>query len=163
MEAVNAGLSAGAGTRLLVDYPPEQRGYVLDYLFKPSFGASLQVLKLEIGGTGDSTTGTEDSHERTRGDINMTFGYELWFAEEALARNEEIVLYGLAWTFPQWVDSAPEGFCKAAVTYLVDCASASLTLLCSSLPSALMGAAFVRGGWRRGDAVAPHFLLGLPQ
>ena len=72
MEAVNAGLSAGAGTRLLVDYPPEQRGYVLDYLFKPSFGASLQVLKLEIGGTGDSTTGTEDSHERTRGDINMT-------------------------------------------------------------------------------------------
>ena len=48
------GLSAGAGTRLLVDYPEPQRGWVLDFLFKPSFGASLQVLKIEIGGTGDS-------------------------------------------------------------------------------------------------------------
>jgi len=54
------GLSAGAGTRLLMDYPEKQRGWVLDYLFKPSFGASLQVLKIEIGGTGDSTIGTED-------------------------------------------------------------------------------------------------------
>ena len=75
------GLSAGAGTRLLVDYREPQRSWVLDYLFKPSFGAALQVLKIEIGGTGDSTIGTEDSHERTRGHINMSRGYELWFAQ----------------------------------------------------------------------------------
>jgi hypothetical protein len=75
------GLSAGASTRLLVDYPEQERGWVLDYLFLPQFGASLQILKIEIGGTGDSTAGTEDSHERTRGDVNMTHGYELWFAQ----------------------------------------------------------------------------------
>eukprot|EP01047_Picozoa_sp_COSAG01_P110392 COSAG01_NODE_39218_length_479_cov_1.360526_1_plen_134_part_01 len=91
------GLSAGAGTRLLVDYPEPQRGWVLDFLFKPSFGASLQVLKIEIGGTGDSTTGTEDSHERARGAINMSRGYEIWFAKEALRRNPDLVLYGLPW------------------------------------------------------------------
>ena len=87
------GLSAGAGTRLLVDYPEPQRSWVLDYLFKPSFGASLQVLKIEIGGTGDSTIGTEDSHERTRGHVDMGRGYELWFARAALERNPELVLY----------------------------------------------------------------------
>ena len=35
---------AGATTRLLVDYPPAQRDVVLDYLFKPSYGAALQIL-----------------------------------------------------------------------------------------------------------------------
>ena len=30
------------------------------------------------------------------------------------------VLYALAWTFPLWVEAAPEGFGSAAVTYLVD-------------------------------------------
>lgn len=45
------GLSGGgATTRLLVDYKEPQRSQVLDYLFKPSFGASLQILKVEIGG-----------------------------------------------------------------------------------------------------------------
>ena len=35
----------GATTRLLYDYPEPQRGYVLDYLFLPNFGASLHMLK----------------------------------------------------------------------------------------------------------------------
>jgi hypothetical protein len=43
-------LSAGASSRLLLDYPLAQRGQVLDYLFKPDYGASLQILKVEIGG-----------------------------------------------------------------------------------------------------------------
>jgi hypothetical protein len=37
-EGVGA-VSAGASTRNLVDYPDAQRGEVLDYLFKPKFGA----------------------------------------------------------------------------------------------------------------------------
>ncbi len=114
------GLSAGAGTRLLIDYHEPQRSWVLDYLFKPSFGAALQVLKIEIGGTGDSTIGTEDSHERIRGHIDMGRGYELWFAQEALRRNPKLVLYGLPWTFPPWVEVASEGFGAAAITYLAD-------------------------------------------
>ena len=43
------GLSGGgATTRLLIDYKEPQRSQVLDYLFKPNFGASLQILKVEI-------------------------------------------------------------------------------------------------------------------
>ena len=59
------GLSAGAGTRLLFDYPEPQRSQVLDFLFKPNFGAALQHLKVEIGGDINSTEGTEPSHART--------------------------------------------------------------------------------------------------
>jgi hypothetical protein len=43
-------VSAGASTRNLVDYPEKQRSEVLDYMFKPKFGASLQHLKAGIGG-----------------------------------------------------------------------------------------------------------------
>ena len=41
------GLSGGGATsRLLVDYNETQRSQILDYLFKPGFGASLQILKV---------------------------------------------------------------------------------------------------------------------
>ena len=33
-------LSAGASSRLLVDYPEPQRSEILDYLFTPGFGAT---------------------------------------------------------------------------------------------------------------------------
>ena len=40
------GLSGGgATTRLLVDYVEPQRSQILDLLFKPNYGASLQILK----------------------------------------------------------------------------------------------------------------------
>jgi hypothetical protein len=39
----NGGLSAGASSRLLFDYVEPQRSEILDYLFKPKFGAGLQV------------------------------------------------------------------------------------------------------------------------
>lgn len=44
------GLSAGASSRLLYDYPEPQRSDILDLLFKPFEGASLDILKIEIGG-----------------------------------------------------------------------------------------------------------------
>ena len=44
------GLSAGASSRLLYDYPEPQRSDILDLLFKPFEGASLDILKVEIGG-----------------------------------------------------------------------------------------------------------------
>ena len=41
------GLSGGGATsRLLIDYKEPQRSEILDYLFKPNFGASLQLLKV---------------------------------------------------------------------------------------------------------------------
>jgi galactosylceramidase len=42
-------LSAGASSRLLWDYPADIASDILDYLFKPNFGASLSILKVEIG------------------------------------------------------------------------------------------------------------------
>jgi hypothetical protein len=41
------GLSAGASSRLLYDYPEPQRSDILDYLFKPNFGAALQINKVK--------------------------------------------------------------------------------------------------------------------
>jgi hypothetical protein len=43
-------LSGGGGvTRLLIDYPRALQDDILDVLFKPNAGASLQIIKVEIG------------------------------------------------------------------------------------------------------------------
>ena len=42
-------LSAGASSRLLHDYEDPMRSDLLDYLFKPQWGAEIQLLKIEIG------------------------------------------------------------------------------------------------------------------
>jgi hypothetical protein len=86
----HGGLSAGGTSRLLIDYPKKEQGEILDYLFKPNFGASLGVLKLEIGGDAQSTDGTEPSHMHSRDDLSCSRGYEGWLAKEARARNPEI-------------------------------------------------------------------------
>jgi hypothetical protein len=39
-------LSAGASSRLLRDYSEPHRSQILDYLFKPQFGASLDIIKV---------------------------------------------------------------------------------------------------------------------
>src|SRR4051812_33603108 len=49
-DGVGAISGGGGNSRLLIDYPEPQRGQVLDYLFRPGYGASLQMLKAEIGG-----------------------------------------------------------------------------------------------------------------
>lgn len=114
------GVSAGTGPRLLVDYEEPTRSHILDLLFKPDFGASMQILKIEIGGTGDSTQGTEASHEPHKGAMVPDAGYELWLAREAKARNPLIKLYGLAWNFPDWIAEGTAGFGMRAAGYLVD-------------------------------------------
>jgi hypothetical protein len=48
----HGGLSAGASSRLLWDYPEPQRSQILDYLFNKSFGAGIAQLKTEVGGDG---------------------------------------------------------------------------------------------------------------
>lgn len=102
------GLSGGgATTRLLVDYKEPQRSEILDYLFKPNFGASLQILKVEIGGDSQSTDGTETSHMHSKDDLDLKRGYEWWLMSEAKKRNSEIKLYGLPWAYPGWVGNDP--------------------------------------------------------
>src|SRR6201995_323847 len=64
----------GGNSRLLIDYPAQQRNQILDYLFTPDYGASLQMLKLEIGGGGFSSDGAEPSVEPVRGQLDCGAG-----------------------------------------------------------------------------------------
>lgn len=98
--------SAGASSRLLYDYPEPQRSQILDYLFKPDYGASLQRLKVEVGADVNSTDGSEPSFMRTPADHNSTRGYEWWLMAEAHKRNPNIILEILPWGAPRWVDPA---------------------------------------------------------
>ncbi|MGW2255613.1 ricin-type beta-trefoil lectin domain protein [Kitasatospora sp. NPDC001660] len=108
-DGVGAISGGGGNSRLLVDYPEPQRGQLLDYLFKPGYGASLQVLKLEIGGDTNSTDGAEPSIEHTRGTVDCNQGYEWWLAEQAMARNPNITFYGLTWGAPGWIGNTGSG------------------------------------------------------
>lgn len=107
-EGVGA-LSAGASSRLLCDYPAPQCSEILDYLFKPNFGASLHHLKVEIGGDVNSTDGSEPSHARTREEFEhpeaeyFQRGYEWWLMEEARKRNPRILIEALQWGAPGWI------------------------------------------------------------
>mmetsp|Transcript_19587 Transcript_19587/g.63342 ORF Transcript_19587/g.63342 Transcript_19587/m.63342 type:complete len:126 (+) Transcript_19587:39-416(+) len=65
-------LSAGASSRLLWDYAEQARDQILDLLFKPDFGASLHMLKVEIGGDTQSTDGAEPSHRHAEGDLDCS-------------------------------------------------------------------------------------------
>ena len=124
-------LSAGASTRLLYDYPEPYRSEILDYLFKPNFGANIHHLKVEIGGDVNSTDGSEpsiaatidgrhgcsgqfeDGSEHsisaTREEFNnpqtgfFKRGYEYWLMAEARKRNPNIILEGLQWGAPGWI------------------------------------------------------------
>lgn len=102
-------LSAGASSRLLSDYPEEYRNQILDLLFKPKFGASLQQIKVEIGGDVNSTDGSEPSHARTRDELlkpEPAFyqrGYEWMILEEARKRNPSIFIDCLEWGCPGWI------------------------------------------------------------
>lgn len=98
-------ISGGGGTsRLLVEYPARQRNEILDYLFKPQYGASLDILKVEIGGDTHSSNGAEPSHMRSPDEVDCNRGYEWWLMKEAKKRNPDIALYGLAWGAPGWFD-----------------------------------------------------------
>lgn len=102
-EGLGAISGGGNTTRLLPDYPKAERQQILDYLFKPQFGASLNALKVEVGGDINSTEGSEPSHMHTRNDQNYQRGFEWWLMEQAKDRNPKITLDCLAWGAPGWV------------------------------------------------------------
>ena len=138
-DGIGAISGGGATSKLLIGYPEPQRSDVLDYLFRPQFGASLQILKVEIGGDGQATEGTESSHMHTEADEAYDRGCafalapcsscrppaalvaqshpraplppsdEWWLMREAKSRRQGLVLYGLPWTFPGWVTASGRG------------------------------------------------------
>jgi len=102
-DGIGAISGGGGNSRLLIDYPEPYRTQILDYLFKPNYGANLHILKVEVGGDTNSTDGSESSFMHTPTDTNFTRGYEWWLMTEAKARNPNIKLYGLAWGAPGWI------------------------------------------------------------
>lgn len=96
-------VSAGATSRLLIDYPEPYRSQILDFLFKPNYGAGLQHLKVEIGGDINSGEGSEPGHMRREGEENYNRGYEWWLMKEAKKRNPDIILDALVWRIPGWI------------------------------------------------------------
>ena len=54
---------------------------------------------------GQSTDGTEPSHRHTRDDLSCSRGYELFLIKEALRRNPNVLVYGLSWATPGWVNN----------------------------------------------------------
>jgi hypothetical protein len=116
-DGIGAISGGGGNSRLLIDYPEPERSQILDYLFKPGYGADLQILKVEIGGDTNSTDGSESSIEHTSGAVDCTTGYEWWLMEQAKARDPNIKLYGLAWGAPGWLGG--NFFVTPTIDYLV--------------------------------------------
>lgn len=98
-------VSAGSSSRLLIDYADKSRSDILDYLFKPNFGAGFTYLKTEIGGDGNTTCGSEPSFARTKEEMaspHYNRGFEYWLMREAVNRNPAIELDALEWSMPGW-------------------------------------------------------------
>ncbi len=117
-DGIGAISGGGGNTRLLTDYPAAQQSQILDYLFKPGYGADLQILKVEIGGDTNSTDGSESSHMHTSGTVDCATGYEWWLMQQAQARDPSIKFYGLAWGAPGWVGGGTF-FSTDMINYLV--------------------------------------------
>ena len=56
------------------------------------FGASCHRIKVEIGGDGQGTCGSEASHMRTPAAANFTRGFAWWLLAEAKRRNPTLQL-----------------------------------------------------------------------
>jgi hypothetical protein len=117
-DGIGAISGGGGNSRLLTDYPAAQQQQILDYLFKPDYGANLQILKVEIGGDTNSTDGAEPSIEHTSGNVQCNTGYEFWLMEQAKALNPNIKLYGLAWGAPGWIGGG-DFWSTGMINYLV--------------------------------------------
>jgi galactosylceramidase len=102
-DGIGAVSGGGATSVLLKDYPEVQRNQILDLLFKPKFGASMNALLVEVPGDGNSTQGSEPSHMHSRDDLNYHRGYEWWVMSEAKKRNKEITLDANGWGSPAWI------------------------------------------------------------
>jgi hypothetical protein len=118
-EGVGAISGGGGNSRLLIDYDEPYRSQILDYLFKPGYGANLQIFKVEIGADMDSTDGAESSHMHSATNENYDRGYEWWLMEQARARNPRIKLAALPWGAPGWVGGGTNYWSQDMIGYMI--------------------------------------------
>lgn len=158
-DGVGGASGGGGGTRLLVDYPAQQRSAILDMLFAPLHGASLQHIKVEVGSDGDTTQGSEPSHARSATDIDFDRGYEVWLMQEAVKRRPDIQLSGLEWGIPGWVQAAGGLWSEANIDYLAGWATGlrerkglNLTQLAVAYNEETYNASFIKAMRRKLDS-----------
>ena len=68
-------------------------------------------MQVEIGGDGQISCGAEPTPIKgvNGTDTNFDRGYETWLMTEAKQRNPDIVLMGLVYSFPWWVNPKTAG------------------------------------------------------
>eukprot|EP00434_Breviolum_minutum_P005331 symbB.v1.2.004702.t1/scaffold273.1/size250767/2 len=121
------GAVSGQGTsRYLYDFAEPMRSEILDLLFLPDYAASIQVLKVEIGGDAQTGFGVEPSHQRMSNETVETVCERVrtfWLIKEARQRNPDLVVLASAWTFPPWVGmqnaSQTSFYSDDAIEYIV--------------------------------------------
>ncbi|MGG1518823.1 hypothetical protein ABE504_25665 [Paenibacillus oryzisoli] len=99
------GITSNGMSKLLMDYPEAQQQEIMNLLFKPKYGASLQHLKVELGSDVNTSAGTEPSHMRNRDDFDITRGYGLPIAAMAKKINPVLILDALRWGTPLWIQN----------------------------------------------------------
>ena len=112
--AVNGG---GATSVLLRAYPEPQRTQILDFVFRPKFGASVSTMLVEIPGDGNSTQGSMPTHAHYRGDTNFERGYMWWVMTEAKRRNPQLAIDATGWSAPAWVGNI---WSQEMADYIID-------------------------------------------
>ena len=77
----------------------------------------MHMIKVEIGGDGQSTDGTEASHMHSRDDLSCKRGYEFWLLQEARKRQPKIKTYALSWASPYWVGNQTGYYSQDEIDY----------------------------------------------
>ncbi|MCE5299827.1 MAG: hypothetical protein LLG37_03005 [Spirochaetia bacterium] len=113
------GLVNSSGTsKLLMDYPQEQREQILDLLFKPGYGAALTIIKNEIGSDSNTSSGTEPSHMRAADETPSARGVNFWMCREAKKINDKMKFGAGRWGMPAWAASSMEAKQKYYLAYV---------------------------------------------
>jgi len=118
------GMCSSNGTSdLLFDYAEPYRSDILDFLFKPKFGASIQHLKVEAGCGSNTTEGSEACVAVNAAELNAPVdrGYETWLIKEAVKRKPSLVLGSLVWQFPRWINGWYDGRCADFMVAYLKC------------------------------------------
>lgn len=106
-------VSANNSSRLLLDYKsenPQRYWEILNHIFSED-GIGITYLKLEMGSDINSSSGTEPSVKRFRGekaDVTRGAGYQL--ACDAKKINPDLALDILWWSEPAWVTQSDDHY-----------------------------------------------------
>jgi O-glycosyl hydrolase len=101
-EGLGAISGGGGNIRLEPDYSPAVQQQIMDLLFKPGYGADLDIFKIEIGAGSNTSDGSEPSVEPRRGQVNCGADYEFAVARQAQQLNPNLKVYALQWAAPGW-------------------------------------------------------------